>query len=203
MTKNINIKEKVVIAITIISCVADCSKSTVVDYKTYKSVINDVVPDNKSNNARIKLFTNAYTPYITSGINGVEKMENDFMNTYNLNFNKLKVMSNLEENWDDDGAMTFSAELIENVKSLLLHLKPYQPDIFPKNDSRIQLEFFSKDNRFLKIILSEKQIDVYSTDNFNYKNDFFDTFEFNETKIYDIVSQFYKNNLISEAKAND
>lgn len=202
MTTN-NVKKKVAVAITIISCVADCSRPANIDYNPYKTVMSDAIHSNQNNNARIKSFVNAYTPYIISCINGVEKKENDFMNTYNLNFNKLKVMSNLEENWDDEGAMTFSAELIEKVKSLLLHLNPYQPDIFPKNDSRIQLEFFSKDNRFLKIILSEKSFDVYSTDNFNYKNDFFDTFELNEKKIYDIVSQFYKNKLVSEAKPND
>ncbi len=201
LNNNINIIKKSitlapVLITTIISCVADCSEPTNIGYEpaVYDFIDKNDAELEKQVNAGITVSLNSYTPYITS-YNGAGNMEDDVLNTYHLNINKLRMMSVLEENWDEEGALPFSADLIEKVKMILQHLNQYQPDIFPKNDSRIQLEFYSEDNRFLKIAVSEKKCDVYSTDNFNYRNDFFDSFDFNEFTIYKIVAQFYANDL--------
>ena len=67
--------------------------------------------------------------------------------------------------------------------------------MFPKYDSRIQLEFYDKDERYLQLVLSENTCELYYTDGINFDNDMFDEFKYDETYIEVCVSKFYGNNL--------
>lgn len=181
------------VLIQTISCVAYCPNPSEEEYCYYS---DNYIPgsSNLIDYSGMNVCADAYTTHTTI-LNGVSDMGNEWLNVYNINIEKLNMMCVLEENWDDEGALPFSSELIEKVRSLLKHLNQYQPDIFPKTDSRIQLEFYTENNRYLKITVSETICDIYSTDNFNYNDDFFETYPFNEANIYRTVMLFYSNNL--------
>lgn len=56
------------------------------------------------------------------------------------NLDKLFAISTLEDNWNGNGAPSFSRELIEKVHSIIIDLT-IQPELFPTALQTIQLEY--------------------------------------------------------------
>lgn len=81
-----------------------------------------------------------------------EKRQNEDVRSFN--FEKLKVISELQENWNGNGAPVFSKELIEKVGQILQALK-IQPEIFPTALSTIQLEYDNARKDHLEIEIGE------------------------------------------------
>ena len=162
-----------------------CSKS---------SSIGELELHNSNQSLRIKISLPAYT----SSKNAIEaqkmKIDDRWQCVYNKNVEKLNCMKKLEDNWED-GAKSFSEILINNVIALIENLAYFQPNVFPKYDSRIQLEFYDNSERYLQLVLSENTCELYYTDGINFDNDKFEEFEYDEEYIKMCVNRFYGNNL--------
>lgn len=72
-------------------------------------------------------------------------------------YNRLRDFSELEANWDGNGAFKFSAELIENVEKILNQIK-YIPEIFPTGRQSIQLEFEKSNGDYLEFEVFENKV---------------------------------------------
>lgn len=160
----------------------------------FLKVQSELTNDQKS---VVNISSTTYNTYTTI-INGDKSMSDEWINLYNRNLNKLYLMYRLDYNWDDNGAKPFSAELLDKIKVLIGNLRELQPDVYPKTDSRVQLEFYTEYNRFLKIVISENSFDVYATDGINFEDDFFERFDYDENTIIKIVNRFYNNKLVGK-----
>jgi hypothetical protein len=164
-----------------------------IKYSYYGNLSIDELYNNKQGGC-IKLSSTAYA----FNKNTVEvrnmAMDNRWQHIYSKNIKKLRYMKCLEDNWED-GAKCFSNTLIDKVIALIGKFTYFQPNVFPKYDSRIQLEFYDKDERYLQLVLSENTCELYYTDGINFDNDMFDEFKYDETYIEVCVSKFYGNNL--------
>jgi hypothetical protein len=109
------------------------------------------------------------------------------------NIQKLDMMLNLKENWDENGAKPFSKELINKVRLLINKLIEHQPNIFPTLESNIQIEFYNGDDCYLQFVVSDNLVESYQTDGLNFENDIFEEFEYSEETIIKKVYDFYTN----------
>lgn len=76
----------------------------------------------------------------------------------------LKNFLRITENWDGEGAKSFSNDFIEFISSVIMNFE-IQPDIFPLQNGSIVLEFGNVKNKYLEIAISpEKRIDIYKKD---------------------------------------
>lgn len=112
---------------------------------------------------------------------------------FRKNIEKLNMMVNLDDNWDQEGASKFDLALIANVKELLRKFGQFQPNIFPTSNSDIQAEFYIQNN-YLELLLSKTKCEVYITDGKNLANDIFEDFDYDESKILSIVQKFHAQN---------
>lgn len=73
------------------------------------------------------------------------------------NLKKLKGISDLKDNWNDNNAKKFSPELISIVKNILENIVE-QPEIFPTANNSIQMEYELIDNSYLEFEIFEDKI---------------------------------------------
>lgn len=73
------------------------------------------------------------------------------------NLKKLKEISDLKDNWNDNNAKKFSPELISIVKNILENIAE-QPEIFPTANNSIQMEYELIDNSYLEFEIFEDKI---------------------------------------------
>lgn len=73
------------------------------------------------------------------------------------NLKKLKGISDLKDNWNDNNAKKFSPELISIVKNILENIAE-QPEIFPTANNSIQMEYELIDNSYLEFEIFEDKI---------------------------------------------
>lgn len=83
-------------------------------------------------------------------IAGTPAMREDLHN----NLIRISEISELEDNWNGNGAVPFSAELIEKAKAIVYGLV-HQPSIFPTACKSIQLEFNNSLGDYLELELFE------------------------------------------------
>ena len=83
--------------------------------------------------------------------------ESPYPDGKSFNLAKLKVIGELQNNWNGNGAGSFSSALIEKVRDLLEHLT-IQPQIFPTALSSVQLEYDNSKRDHLEIEISEDDI---------------------------------------------
>ena len=77
---------------------------------------------------------------------------------------RLDEISRLTDNWDGEGATSFSASIIETVKELIASVS-VQPDIFPTLRNSIQLEYENDKNEYLEFELYDRDhINCYFND---------------------------------------
>lgn len=62
---------------------------------------------------------------------------------YYWNMSRLELMRGFSENWDDEGGMPFSPELIDAVEELIADLR-FQPSVSPTGRASIQLDYGSR-----------------------------------------------------------
>lgn len=70
---------------------------------------------------------------------------------------KLAAISELQDNWNDNGAQKFSDKLIVKCYSILYKL-PVLPEIFPVADGSVQFEYKKSDGSYLEFDISENEI---------------------------------------------
>lgn len=84
-----------------------------------------------------------------------EKMEN---------LKKLETIASLPDDWNANGAGTFSGGLIKKMRDLLLLLE-VQPEIFPTACGSLQMEYDKMDGSHMEIELTEDEAaEVFTVD---------------------------------------
>lgn len=77
------------------------------------------------------------------------------------NLKKLEEIASLQDNWNGNGAKSFSNQLISQVKNLIILLE-IQPEVFPTACETIQLEYDKEDGAHLEIEIKEdKSAEVF------------------------------------------
>mgnify|MGYP000165745563 CR=1 FL=1 len=76
---------------------------------------------------------------------------------------KIGIIEGLEDDWNGNGATSFSKHLIEKVKQIILNLNR-QPEIFPTACDSIQLEY-ETDKKYLELEVDESdRCKIFSVD---------------------------------------
>ena len=79
---------------------------------------------------------------------------------------RIKMVSELKENWNDNGALPFSQNIIKKCRELLSVL-PYPMEIFPVANGSVQFEKDMSNNRFVKLNVYEDRISLFYVDAFS------------------------------------
>ena len=75
---------------------------------------------------------------------------------------KMIAISELPDNWNENGAKRFSDKLIAKCYSILFELTVF-PEIFPVADGSIQFEFEKSDGSYLEFDIFENEVSEYRT----------------------------------------
>lgn len=104
------------------------------------------------------------------------------------NVEKLKTFREFELGWDGDHASKFSKQYI-NKAITMIQMLPYQPELYPLLDGRIQMEYEGKCGEYLEIELNtDDTINVFKIDANLAESEFKDTAE----NLTEIVACFYE-----------
>lgn len=80
------------------------------------------------------------------------------------NFNKLREIATLSDNWNENGAKAIPVSLIDSMKGYINYLD-IQPEIFPTVMGTLQLEYDRENGAHLEIEISEHgEADVFIMD---------------------------------------
>lgn len=114
------------------------------------------------------------------------------------NLKKLKGISDLKDNWNDNNAKKFSPELISIVKNILENIVE-QPEIFPTANNSIQMEYELIDNSYLEFEIFEDKIICLKVPQRNYSK-YKEQIIPNDIKIINnIVNNFFERSDIDES----
>lgn len=106
--------------------------------------------------------------YIISRYNNTnsECIGNDMSNSkLKNNIKKLDSFLKLQYNWNGNGAIPPSEELVNRIKNLLLNLS-VQPDVFPTANNSIQIEYEQGEDKYLEFeIFEDGNVTMYKIDN--------------------------------------
>lgn len=105
------------------------------------------------------------------------------------NLDKLKVIGDLKDNWNQNGASAFSGKLIKRVRSILEKIE-VQPEIFPTALGTIQLEFDNSRRDHMEIEISESGNAEVFVSMYNRK-EYFETIPATADAINKKVREFY------------
>lgn len=101
---------------------------------------------------------------------------------------RLKSFLNYPDNWNGYGAKPFTAEYIKRVETLLVML-PFEADIFPLSDARVQFEFEKNNGAYLEFEVNpDKTVGVYELLPDRFEREYTATWE----DIVRIVKDFYE-----------
>lgn len=104
---------------------------------------------------------------------------------------KLSVISNLKDNWNDNGAAPFSKKLVEKVADIVDKLL-IQPEIFPTALGTIQLEFDNSERNHMELEIGEQgETEVFIT--YSNGQDAFERITVSAESINRILSVFMEN----------
>lgn len=114
------------------------------------------------------------------------------------NLKKIKGISDLKDNWNDNNAKKFSSELISIVKNILENIVE-QPEIFPTANNSIQMEYELIDNSYLEFEIFEDKIICLEVPQRNYSK-YKEQIIPNDIKIINnIVNNFFERSDIDES----
>lgn len=114
------------------------------------------------------------------------------------NLKKLKEISDLKDNWNDNNAKKFSPELISIVKNILENIVE-QSEIFPTANNSIQMEYELIDNSYLEFEIFEDKIICLEVPQRNYSK-YKEQIIPNDIKIINnIVNNFFERSDIDES----
>ena len=105
-----------------------------------------------------------------------------------MNLAKLKEISELDDNWDGNGAKSFSRDFINYIKEVVMHLD-IQPNIFPLYNGNIQFEAHNGDCS-IEIEINENNMVVADIIDEN-DNEFRKEFENSYKDLNNIIRDFY------------
>lgn len=114
------------------------------------------------------------------------------------NLKKLKEISDLKDNWNDNNAKKFSSELISIVKNILENIVE-QPEIFPTANNSIQMEYELIDNSYLEFEIFEDKIICLEVPQRNYSKYKEQIIPNNIKIINNIVNNFFERSDIDES----
>lgn len=114
------------------------------------------------------------------------------------NLKKLKGISDLKDNWNDNNAKKFSPELISIVKNILENIAE-QPEIFPTANNSIQMEYELIDNSYLEFEIFEDKIICLEVPQRNYSKYKEQIIPNNIKIINNIVNNFFERSDIDES----
>lgn len=117
------------------------------------------------------------------------------------NLKKLKEISDLKDNWNDNNAKKFSPELISIVKNILENIAE-QPEIFPTANNSIQMEYELIDNSYLEFEIFEDKIICLEVPQRNYSKYKEQIIPNNIKIINNIVNNFIVNNFFERSDIN-
>ena len=105
------------------------------------------------------------------------------------NLEKLRVIGDLKDNWNQNGATAFSGKLITKVRNVLDKIT-VQPEIFPTALGTIQLEFDNSRRDHMEIEIGESGdaevfVSMYS------RKEYFETISATPDAINKKVGEFY------------
>ncbi len=106
---------------------------------------------------------------------------------------KLNRISDLDDNWNGNGAMAFSPDHIRNVNTIVSFLS-YTPEVFPTAADTIQLEFDKRDGSHLEIEIPESGMSEYYYVDAE-KKDHVGAIKTEVAEINRLVRDFYESNL--------
>lgn len=114
------------------------------------------------------------------------------------NLKKLKEISDLKDNWNDNNAKKFSSELIFVVKNILENIVE-QPEIFPTANNSIQMEYELIDNSYLEFEIFEDKIICLEVPQRNYSKHKEQIIPNDIKIINNIVNNFFERSDIDES----
>lgn len=74
---------------------------------------------------------------------------------------KLKTISELEDDWNDNGAKHFENSLLLRCFLILATLEKFPPEIFPVADNSIQMEYDGDDGSYLQFRIYDDKIRMF------------------------------------------
>lgn len=115
---------------------------------------------------------------------------------YENNLEKLKEISNLKYNWNQNGAESIKKDLIYVMRNLICELN-YQPEIFSTACNSIQFEYEKENGDYLEFeLVSKETVEIFEMlNNGNEKHDSCkaDSIEINKIlDKLDKLDKFYK-----------
>lgn len=112
------------------------------------------------------------------------------MNVKSDNLKKLGVIAGLKDDWNGNGALSFSNSLINKVQMLLNELK-IQPEVFPTALNTIQLEFDNSRRDHMEIEIGESESAEIFIVMYN-GEEYFETISVTPEQINKKVALFYE-----------
>lgn len=113
---------------------------------------------------------------INSSVTGYnEKQEKQLEAVYVMTYNNINLMTKnyvtanaalddilgLKDNWNDNGAKSFSRQLVEKCR-LIVNDLVFEPFICPTACGSIQLEYEKEDGDYLEFEIFDDRVEVYS-----------------------------------------
>ncbi len=90
----------------------------------------------------------------------IENIFLDFAQKQKACSEKMIAISELQDNWNDNGAKKFGDKLIVKCYSILFGL-PVLPEIFPVADGSIQFEYERADGSYLEFDIFENEVSEF------------------------------------------
>lgn len=136
--------------------------------------------------------TNIYKYFPTNARSSTNQVSNIFLleeRKKGKNLNKLSMISNLNDNWNGNGAKSFSLDLVAKC-SYIINEIIRQPDIFPTGRNSIQMEYEKANGEYLELEVFEDEIYFLYVDKNEEETE--GILEFDINKINECVLKFYE-----------
>jgi hypothetical protein len=85
--------------------------------------------------------------------------------TLKYNLEKLKLFSELEENWDGEMGLPISTVVLDYIEGIL-HLIPKQPLLFPTGRGSAQIEHNKRNGEYLEAEFFDNRIKILKIDKY-------------------------------------
>lgn len=127
----------------------------------------------------------------TITVNNLQLEKEYFLNDLFLNnLKKIDDIARLPNNWNGNGATSFSNQLIDKLRQIVVSVKR-QPEIFPTGCNSIQIEYDGSKNSYLEIEIKDEDVaSVFKINQAGNESNF--EINSNPSEINKIVDEFYE-----------
>lgn len=136
-------------------------------------------------------IVNNMNEYTNTKINNKDEiiMSRDITPDIQLNLDKLKMISQLDFNWNLYGAEPINTNLIDIMRNLIYELE-YQPQIFPTACNSIQFEYDNPKGDYLEFeLINDDEIKIFKLDSND--NETYSSCKPDSKVINKILGEFY------------